>query len=159
MSTDIDLSLIEPIAQRYKEQGDSLITVLQDTQAAYSYLPEVVLTQLSRKTGIALSRIFSVVTFYAQFYLTPRGRNTVKICCGTACHVRGAPRILDAVERELGINMGETTSDKKFTLESVRCVGCCGLAPVVMVGDRFYGKLTPGKAARLVEKYAAIDGE
>ena len=93
MSTEIDLSPLEPIVERYKELGESLITVLQDIQAAYSYLPEAALAQLSSKTGIALSRIFSVASFYAQFYLTPRGRNTIKVCCGTACHVRGSGKL------------------------------------------------------------------
>lgn len=153
MSTDIDLSHLDSIVQRYTEQGDSLITVLQDIQAVYSYLPESALSLLSRKTGIALSRIFSVSTFYAQFYLTPRGRNTVKVCCGTACHVRGAPRILDAVERELGIQDGETTEDLEYSLEKLACIGACALAPTMVINETTYGKMTPDKVTKAINSY------
>jgi NADH:ubiquinone oxidoreductase subunit E len=153
MSTDIDLSLMDPIVERYQEQGDSLITVLQDIQAVYSYLPEIALTNLSDKTGIALARIFSVATFYAQFYLTPRGRNTIKICCGTACHVRGAPRILDALERELGIQDGETTEDLEYSLEKLACIGACALAPTMLINETTYGKMTPDKVTKAINTY------
>lgn len=153
MSEDIDLSLMEPIIQRFKNQGDSLITVLQDIQSAFSYLPEPALAQLSLKAGIPLSRIFSVATFYAQFYLTPRGRNTVKVCCGTACHVRGAPRILDAVERELGIQDGETTEDLEYSLEKLACIGACALAPTMVINETTYGKMTPDKVTKAINSY------
>jgi len=153
MSTEIDLSPLEPIVKRYKEQGESLITVLQDIQAAYSYLPEAALAQLSGRTGIALSRIFSVATFYAQFYLTPRGRNTIKVCCGTACHVRGAPRVLDAVERELGIKDGETTEDLEYSLEKLACIGACALAPTMVINETTYGKMNPDKVVKAINSY------
>jgi len=149
MSTEIDLSLLEPIVKKYKDQGDSLITVLQRIQAAYTYLPEEALFLLSKKTGIAMSRIFSVVTFYAQFYLTPRGRNTIKICCGTACHVRGAARILEAVEREIGIKDGETTADLEYSLETLACIGACALAPTMVINHTTYGKMTPDKVTKI----------
>jgi len=102
--------------------------------------------------------VLRLATFYKSFSLKPRGQHIISVCMGTACHVAGAPRIVDRLERELGINVGETTSDMKFTLETVRCIGCCGLAPVIAVGDEFYGKLTPTKAARVIDKYVAADG-
>ena len=109
MSKQTDLSLLDPILEKYENQGDALIAMLQEIQEVYSYLPEEALIQLSSYAKIPMSRVYAVATFYAQFYLTPRGRNTIRICRGTACHVRGGSRILDAVERELGIKEGETT--------------------------------------------------
>ena len=106
MPTDIDLSLLAPILEKYRGQGDTLITILQEIQEVYGYLPEDILTRLNWETKIPMNRIYEVVTFYAQLYMTPRGRNTIWVCRDTACHVRGDPRILEAVERELGITEG-----------------------------------------------------
>ena len=108
MSANTDLSLLDPVLQKHEGQDDALITMLQEIQEIYSYLPEEALARLSQEVRIPMSRVYAVATFYAQFYLTPRGRNTIRLCRGTACHVRGAPRILEAVERELGITEGET---------------------------------------------------
>ncbi|MFC1951935.1 NADH-quinone oxidoreductase subunit NuoE [Chloroflexota bacterium] len=150
MPADIDLSFLDPVLQKYEGRKGALIPMLQDIQEVYSYLPEEALARLSREAGIPMSRIYGVATFYAQFYLVPRGRNTIRICRGTACHVRGATRILEAVERELGITDGETTPDMGYSLETVACIGACALAPTMVVNQNTYGKLTPNKASEIV---------
>lgn len=145
MMDNMDLSLMDPILKEHEGQSDALITMLQEIQEAYGYLPEEVLNYLSQETAIPMSKIYAVATFYAQFYLTPRGRNTIRLCRGTACHVRGAARILDAVERELGVSEGETTPDLEYTLETVACIGACALAPTMVINEDTFGKLTPNK--------------
>ena len=152
--TQGELSLLDPILEKHKGQQDALITMLQEIQGVYAYLPEEVLTRLSRETKIPLSRIYSVATFYAQFYLTPRGRNTVRICRGTACHVQRSELIVTAVEDALDIAEGETTEDLQFSVETVACLGTCFLAPVLMVNDSYHGKLDPHKTRAVVESYA-----
>jgi NADH-quinone oxidoreductase subunit E len=154
MPGDIDLSCLEPILKRYKGQEDALITMLQEIQEVYAYLPEEVLACLSREANIPMSRIYAVVTFYAQFYLSPRGRNMVRVCRGTACHVRGGSRVLDAVERELGIIDGETTADLEYTLETVACIGACALAPTMVINQSTHGKMTPSKVAEVISRQA-----
>jgi len=147
----IDLSLLAPILERHKEQEDALITILQEIQEVYSYLPEEALARLSCETGIPMSRIYAVVTFYAQFYLTPRGKNTIRVCRGTACHVRGGRSLLRAVEDFLGIKEGETTADYEFTLETVACLGACAMGPVVVMNGRYFGKMTPTRAETVLK--------
>ncbi|MFC2046668.1 NADH-quinone oxidoreductase subunit NuoE [Chloroflexota bacterium] len=149
-----DLSLLYPILKKHKGRGDALITILQEIQEVYSYLPEEVLTHLSAAANIPLSQIYAVATFYAQFYLTPRGRNTIRVCRGTACHVRGGPRVLDAVERELGITEGETRADLEYTLETVACIGACALAPTMVINQHTHGKMTPSKVAEILSRQA-----
>lgn len=152
MSQNTDLSLLAPILKEHEGQNDALITMLQEIQEAYSYLPEEVLEHLSERAKIPMSKIYAVATFYAQFYLTPRGRNTIRLCRGTACHVRGAARILDAVERELGISEGGTTPDLEYTLETVACIGACALAPTMVINEDTYGKLTPNKVEEVFKQ-------
>lgn len=152
MSMDMDLSLLDPVLQKHTGRGDALITILQEIQEVYSYLPEEALNRLSREARIPMSRIYAVVTFYAQFYLNPRGRQTVRVCRGTACHVRGGSLILEAVERELGITDGETTPDLEYSLETVACIGACALAPAMVVNENTYGTMTPSKAAETVSR-------
>jgi len=152
MSKQIDLSLLEPVLDKYENHEDALIAMLQEMQEVYSYLPEEALNQLSSYAKIPMSRIYAVATFYAQFYLTPRGRNTIRICRGTACHVRGGSRILDAVERELGIKQGETTPDLEYSLETVACIGACALAPTMVINQTTYGKVTPKKVAEILNQ-------
>jgi len=147
-----DLSFLHPILKKHKGQEDALITILQEIQEVYSYLSEEALTHLSAEANIPLSRIYAVATFYAQFYLTPRGRNTIRVCRGTACHVRGGSLILEAVERELGITDGETTPDLEYSLETVACIGACALAPAMVVNENTYGKMTPSEAAKTVSR-------
>jgi NADH-quinone oxidoreductase subunit E len=152
MPENVDLSLLDPILGKYKEREDALITMLQEIQGVYSYLPEEALNRLSIEAKVPMSRIYAVATFYAQFYLTPRGRKTVRVCRGTACHVRGGSLILEAVERELGIKDGETTPDLEFNLETVACIGACALAPAMVIDEDTYGKMTPSEAAKVINR-------
>ena len=131
-----------------------LIPLLQKLQNAYGYLPKDVITRLSERTGIFVSQIMGVVTFYSQFRLKPIGKNIVKICFGTACHVIGAENIADAICGELGVKLGETTEDKMFTVESVACLGCCSLAPVIMINDETHGRLTPDSARSVIREFS-----
>ena len=124
----------------------NLISVLQHVQDSLGYLPRPALEEISCRTKIALSRIYGVVTFYAQFYTEPRGRHTVRCCRGTACHVRGGKAVIDAVRRTLDIDDGETTDDMLFTFETVACLGACALSPVMVINDTYYGKMTARRA-------------
>jgi len=129
---------------------EMLISLLQDLQSRYGYLPRQVLEWVSKETGIALSRMFGVITFYAQFSLEKKGDHLVRCCQGTACHVKGAPFITKAISRELGIEPGETTPDCAFTFESVNCLGACALAPLVVIDEEYYGKMTQDKIQQLI---------
>ncbi len=148
-----DIWQVESILDRYEAGGESLIAVLQDLQAEYRYLPRDILVLVSGKLGMPLSQVYSVATFFNAFSLTPRGQYTISVCLGTACHVQGGQRILAKLERDLSIREGETTEDRNFSLEAVRCLGCCGLAPVVTVGDDLYGKVSQAKLTKIVAKY------
>jgi NADH-quinone oxidoreductase subunit E len=150
MPENVDLSLLDPILEKYKSREDALITMLQQIQAVYSYLPEGVLIRLSEEAKVPLSRIYALATFYTQFHLTPRGKHTVRVCRGTACHVRGGSLILDAIERELGISDGETTPDLEYTIETVACIGTCALAPAMVIDENTYGKMTPSRVAEVL---------
>jgi len=147
-----DLALLNEVIDEYKSQSGSIIQVLQKAQELYGYLPPEVLRRISEGLSVPLSQVYGVATFYSQFYLTRRGRNTVRCCNGTACHVRGAARIITALEQELGIKAGETTPDYRVTLEVVYCLGSCGLSPVAVVNDRVVGRLVPEKALELVRE-------
>ena len=135
----VDFTPVDAILSRYPQQEPSLIQVLQDVQRAYNYLPCEVLTRVAGRLGVPLARVFSVATFYKAFSLTPQGRTIIKVCTGTACHIRGAPILISEVERRLGIQPGGTTDDMAFTLQTVNCVGACAMAPVVVVGDKYIG--------------------
>jgi len=135
------------------ENHGALILLLQKVQVELGYVPEEAVFAISEKLGVPASEVFGVLTFYAQFRLTPRGKNVVRICRGTACHVRGSPRILSAVEKRLGIQDGETTPDMEFTLETIACFGSCSLSPVMVVNEDIYGRLTPEKALDILEGY------
>jgi NADH-quinone oxidoreductase subunit E len=147
-------ALVDRVVAKYDGDGEALVPILQDINAELRWLPPEVLTRISQVKHIPIEHVLRIATFYRSFSLKPRGKHVINVCLGTACHVKGASRIVDRLERELGVHVGETTSDMQFTLETVRCLGCCGLAPVVTVGEELYGKLTPTKAAALVEKYA-----
>lgn len=149
-----DLMKMEAILQKYKGQDGSLIPILQEAQNLYGYLTEEVLGHISREVKIPISRIYGVVTFYAQFYLTPRGRHTVRVCRGTACHVRGGRSVLNAVKENLQIDENETTQDFNFSLETVACLGTCFLAPVMMVDRNYYGKLIPQRVPSILRRYS-----
>jgi NADH:ubiquinone oxidoreductase subunit E len=141
------------ILGNYEADQSTVIAVLQDIQAEFGYLPKDAIHTVSKEMNIPLSRVLSLATFFNAFSLKPKGRNPINVCLGTACHVRGAQLILEKLERELSIARGDTTPDGQFSLEEVRCVGCCGLAPVIMVGDEFHGKLTQTKIPGVLKKY------
>ena len=134
-------------------RADDLIPLLQQIQDEYGYLPASVLEEVSERTGIPTSRIYGVITFYAQFSLEPRGRNTVRCCRGTACHVRGSKAVREAVAGALGVGEGETRADHQFSFETVACLGTCFLAPVMMVNERYFGLLTPERAVSALSTY------
>lgn len=134
-------------------RSSNLIAVLQDAQERFGYLPREALEEISRRMVIPLSRIYGVVSFYAQFYTEPRGKHTIRCCCGTACHVKGAGRVLDTIKRTLDVEEGGSTKDLKFYLESVACLGTCFLAPVVMIDDSYYGDLTARRVTRILREF------
>lgn len=147
------LAPLREILKKYEKEEKYLIPILQDAQDEYGYLPEEVLKEIACALDLSLSQVYGVVTFYTQFHLEPRGKNIVRVCMGTACHVRGAAGVLNAIQDELGIKSGETTEDLKFTLETVACIGACGLAPVIMVNDDTHGRLTPEKVSEILAQY------
>lgn len=146
-----DPSMLEDILAEYKNQTGSLVTVLQKAQGLYGYLPLTVLRHIAEVMDIKPARVYGVVTFYTQFRLTPVGKYVILLCQGTACHVNGSERIETAVCQELKIKPGETTQDKIFTLTNVACLGCCSLAPVMMINGQAYGPLTPDKAVAIIQ--------
>ena len=146
-----DLSLLDPIIAKHKGKKGNLIPLLQSAQELYGFISKAAFDKLSRETGIPLSDMFGVATFYAQFRLNPVGKHIIKVCHGTACHVQNAVEITESLEEMLKVKDGETTADRFFTLESVACLGCCSLAPVMMIGDQTYGKLTGNEAVRIVK--------
>ncbi|MGQ3684022.1 MAG: NADH-quinone oxidoreductase subunit NuoE family protein [Candidatus Loosdrechtia sp.] len=176
-STDVELQYVEDYIKSFHHRLDNsdIIPVLQYIQDTYGYLPDVALELVSKRLYIPVSRIYGVATFYSQFSFVPKGKYTVKVCIGTACHVRGADKITTKLEETLGIKNGETTADYKFTLNSVGCVGTCALGPIVVVGtskksgeccggpvktnrnmslgDKFYGQVTPEKVQEIIEHY------
>ena len=145
---------VDAILGNYDGGRENVIPILQDITEEFNWLPPDVLMRVAQVKQIPIEHILRIATFYKAFSLKPRGKYIITVCTGTACHVKGAQRILDRLERELGIATGETTSDMQFTLEAVRCLGCCGLAPVVTVGDDLYGQVNPTKAAALIDKYS-----
>ena len=143
--------MISDILAAYPAKEASLIEVLQDVQARFHYLPEEALKLIASTLRVPLSKVYAVATFYKVFRLTPRGKNHIKICTGTACHVRGAPLLLDEIKARFGIQAGETSSDKKYTLDAVNCVGACAMAPVVIVNEKYYGNISPLKLKQIFE--------
>lgn len=152
-----ELQLKEVIAAR-KEQPGCLMPVLQQAQEIYGYLPIEVQAIVAEGLGISLSEVYGVATFYSQFRLNPKGIYRISICLGTACYVKGAAKVLEAVERKLGIQVGECTPDGLFSLESCRCVGACGLAPIMMINDEVFGRMTPEQVPVILEDYARKGG-
>ena len=146
-----DLGLLEPVLADYRGRRGAVIPVLQKAQKIYGFLPPEVLRRISAGMRVPLSRIYGVATFYSQFYLTRRGRHIVRQCDGTACHVRGAGKIVERMEQELGIQAGGTTPDYRVTCEVVYCLGSCGLAPVAVVNEQTIGKLAPEKMSAILK--------
>ncbi len=149
------LSEIESIISKYEGRKEFLIPILQEIQEKYNYLPKDALIYVSKKLSIPLIQVYSVATFYKTFSLKPKGKHIIRVCLGTACHVRGAPRIVDEIKRKLNIDVGETTEDKLFTLETVRCLGACALGPIVVIDDEYYGQVNPKKIDTILQKYIA----
>jgi NADH-quinone oxidoreductase subunit E len=164
MDLTLDFPRVKAIVESYTEKVDSLIdsyvgnkeqliSLLQDVQAEFNYLPQDVLVKISQKLDIPLSQVFSVATFFRAFTLKPRGRHLVTVCLGTACHVKGGRRLVEKMERDYGIKPGETTKDMRFTLEAVNCLGCCALGPVVVVDGKYESKMNPDKLDRVLRGY------
>jgi len=143
---------------RYSGEPGQLIPLLQSAQDAYSYIPETAISHISRVTGISESDIYGVITFYKQFRLRPMGKHLIRICTGTACHVNGAGLLRDVLEDELQLESGDTTEDGLFTLQPVACLGCCSLAPVMMIGEETYGRLTLQSIRRILRKFRQTAG-
>jgi NADH-quinone oxidoreductase subunit E len=150
-----DLSVAEEILGGYPAEEPALIQILQDVHRAYNYLPCDVLERVAEALDVPLAKVFSVSTFYKAFSLEPQGDTIVKVCTGTACHIRGAGQLVEELERQLGIGPGETTEDLSFTIKTVNCVGACAMAPVMIVADRYWGSAKPTR----VEKYLAKGGD
>ena len=144
---------VERIVDKYRRDVGMLVSILQDIQAEYNYLPREALEEVSRCLNVALSQVYSVSTFFKAFSLKPRGRHLLNVCLGTACHVRGAVRILETIERELGIEPGETTKDLKYTLERVNCVGACALGPIVIIDGEYSGGMSNERVKPLLDSH------
>lgn len=144
---------LKEVIARHHDQPGGLMPILQEAQGIYGYLPIEVQTMIADGLGISLSEVYGVATFYSQFSLTPKGEHRISVCLGTACYVKGSDKILEAVEKKLGIKSGECTPDGLFSIESCRCVGACGLAPVMMVDEDVYGKVTPDQVGNILDSY------
>ena len=142
---------LREILEKYKGEKGELIPVLQEVQTRFGYLPEEAMQRVAEFLRLSESTIYGVATFYAQFKFTPVGKHIIKVCRGTACHVRGVSRILEEVEKQLSIKPGETTSDLDYSLETIACFGSCALAPVMVVDETVYGKMTPEKVTRILQ--------
>lgn len=143
---------LSTILEPYQGQPNALIPILQEVQDELGYLPEEAMLEIAKTTGLPESQVYGVATFYAQFYFSRRGKNQTKVCSGTACHVKGAARVLDTFERELGIACGTTSEDFEHTLETVACVGSCALAPVVVINDDVHGQVTTGRVGKILKE-------
>ena len=152
MNTEI-LSYVDSILDKWGNNGSSLISILLDIQSKYNYLPKDALIGVSERLHIPLIHVYSVATFYKSFSLKPRGKHLITVCLGTACHVRGAPEVLNEIENQLNVNVGETTPDNNFTLETVRCLGTCAIGPVVTIDGEYYGQMNPKKVHSFLKKY------
>ena len=156
----IDLSLdeiseVDRILAEHEGQQGSILPILQDINKKFHWLPQGTLQRVSDVLDIPFSRVFRIATFYNVFSLKPQGKHIIRVCMGTACHVKGGARILESLERELDVQSGSTTDDRRFTLEAVRCLGCCGLAPAVTINEDVYGGMTPQKIIKALDKYPA----
>jgi NADH:ubiquinone oxidoreductase subunit E/NAD-dependent dihydropyrimidine dehydrogenase PreA subunit len=147
---------VKDIIEKHRNREGPLMPILQEINASFHYLPENALRYVSQETGVPLSQIMKIATFYNAFSVTPRGRHTVNVCLGTTCYIKGAGRLMEKFSENLGIQENETTADMKFTLKSVRCIGCCGLAPAVMVGEAVFGKLAVSQIPDIVQRYREV---
>ena len=141
------------IVRKHGGNRDSVISILQDVQSEYHYLPEDALRAVANQLGLPLIQVCGVATFFKAFSLKPRGEHIVSVCLGTACHVRGAPTVLDEVKRQLGVEPGETTEDTRFSLETVNCLGACALGPIVVADGKYHGQMRPGQVKKVLNRY------
>jgi len=144
---------IETLIDSYITKKEQLISLLQDIQAEFNYIPQDIIIRISQKLEIPLSQVFSVATFFKAFSLKPRGRHVITVCLGTACHVRGGQRLVDKMERTYDLRPGETSPDERFTLETANCLGCCALGPVVVVDGKYESQVTPDKLDKILKNY------
>ena len=144
---------VEDICEKHGNKPGELINILHECQGLNGYLPEAMQRIIASKLGIPASQVYGVVTFYSFFTMTPKGRHPISVCLGTACYVRGSDKLLEELKRVLGIDVGETTPDGKFSLDCLRCVGACGLAPVMLIGDKVYGKMEPQNIRKVLEEF------
>jgi NADH-quinone oxidoreductase subunit E len=154
---EVDLGPANIILDKFVGMQGALMPALQAIQESYGYIPEPTVHLTAERLNVYASQIYGVLTFYAQFHLEPRGKYIVRVCMGTACHVKGAGRIADVIKNELGVGHAETTPDLKFTAEYVACIGACGMAPVIMVNDDTFGSLTVQKVDEVIAKYQKMD--
>lgn len=152
----IDLAIAENVIKKYEDIPGNLMPVLQGVQDEYGYVPKAAVDYIAERLNVYPSQIYGVLTFYAQFHLKPRGKYIIRVCMGTACHVLGAERIKETFYERIGIGHAETTSDKRFTFELVACLGACGMAPLAMVNDETYGKMTVQKVDEIIKEYTAL---
>ena len=151
--------IVDEVVSEVAPARGALIPILQSVQSRIGYLPPEAMERIAHHTGVPAAKVFGVATFYSQFRLEPVGRHVIRVCHGTACHVQGAVAVTDAICDELEVEPGKTTSDGQFTVESVACLGCCSLAPVMMIGEDTFGRLTPDEARKIVRRYGAKAGE
>jgi NADH-quinone oxidoreductase subunit E len=156
--TKADPAAIEEIVSRYGRSSDFIIPMLQDVQHTYGYLPREAAREIARSLGVPLSQIYAVATFYRSFSLKPRGKHLITICTGTVCSLKGANRIVEAIQGLLGVEPGGTSEDRVFTLQSVNCLGACALAPVMMIDERYYGKVKVNHIPSLLAEYRKTEG-
>lgn len=152
-SVRIDWQEIDTIIEKYKSDHEALLMIMQDISDIYNYVPPEAVLVLADKLGVRKSLIYSVATFYKTISLEPRGKHIINVCTGTACHVRGADKVMDALQENLKIKVGQTTDDLRFTLEAVRCIGCCASGPVITVNQETYGGLDRSGAVKVIEEY------
>jgi NADH:ubiquinone oxidoreductase subunit E len=151
---EIDYMELDTIIEEdFNNDKENLIMIIQEIQRRYNYLPDPALKYLAISIGVPLSQIYGVATFYSTFSLEPRGRNIISICLGTACHVRGGERVRERIEGSLNLKDGETTDDMRFTLETVRCIGCCSLGPVVKINEDMYGNISSDQVDKIIDQY------
>jgi NADH-quinone oxidoreductase subunit E len=153
----METTVLEHILDRHDRAPSAIIAIMQDVQDEVNYLPEGTLRYVAERLSIPVSKVFQLATFYRAFSLEPRGKHLINVCTGTACHVRGAVKIVDALEREIGIQAGETDEQLEFTLETVNCLGACALGPVVVVDGEYHGQMTGATAVRMIKKLRATE--
>ena len=147
------INFVKDICKQYNNEGGEVINVLHKVQGEFGYLSAEVQELVAKELNIPVARVYGIVSFYSFFTMTPKGRYPISVCLGTACYVRGAEKVIDELKRQLAIQVGGTTPDGKFSLNCLRCVGACGLAPVMMIGDKVYGRVTPDKVAGILAEY------